>query len=217
MSLRKKSIGIIFALVLSCTSVAPITAHAAYPTAVTQTAAQKTASITLNKSRISLERGKKKTLKAKVRDSKVTNIVWKSSNKRVAAVNSKGVVTARKKGSTTITAKIKGTNISAKCKVTVKKYVTMRVKTTGYCNCSRCAGQWAGAPTASGTRPKQGRTIAVDRTLIRLGTKVEIGNRMYVAEDTGGAIKGKKIDIYYSSHRKAMSHGVKYQTIKVYI
>ena len=67
------------------------------------------------------------------------------------------------------------------------------------------------------TRPKQNRTIAVDKNLIKLGTKVKIGDEMYVAEDTGGAIKGKKIDIYYSSHNKAKAHGVQYKKIKVYI
>ena len=101
--------------------------------------------------------------------------------------------------------------------IIVKKYITMYVRTTGYCNCSSCAGQWAGAPTASGTRPREKRTIAVDKNLIKLGTRVKIGDEMYVAEDTGGAIKGRKIDIYYSSHRRAQAHGVKYQKIKVYI
>ena len=89
--------------------------------------------------------------------------------------------------------------------------------TTGYCNCRSCAGQWAGAATASGTRPQENRTIAVDKRIIPLGTKVQIGDEMYVAEDTGGAIKGNKIDVYYSSHGKAMAHGVKYQKIRVYI
>ena len=90
-------------------------------------------------------------------------------------------------------------------------------KGAGDCLWSPGAGQWAGAATASGTRPRENRTIAVDKRLIPLGTKVQIGKETYVAEDTGGAIKGKKIDVYYSSHGKAMSHGVKYQKIKVYI
>ena len=93
----------------------------------------------------------------------------------------------------------------------------MRVRTTGYCNCRSCAGKWAGCATASGTRPKEKRTIAVDKRLIHLVTKVKIGNIIYTAEDTGSAIKGKRIDVYYASHRKATAHGVKYQKIKVYI
>lgn len=178
---------------------------------------QSVPSIQLKKTKISLERGQKAKLKAVLKNAAGKKIIWKSSKKKVATVSKKGKVTAKNKGKATITARIKGTNISAKCVVVVKNYVTMKVKTTGYCNCSRCAGKWAGAPTASGTRPRQNRTIAVDKRLIKLGTKVQIGNEMYVAEDTGGAIKGKKIDIYYSSHRKAQAHGVQYKKIKVYI
>lgn len=225
MKFRKISIGILFALALSCTTAfsllnvqaADTKTAAAKTVSTTDTKKKNTPEIKLNKTTLSLEKNKKYTLKATVKNAANAKITWKSSNKKVAAVSKKGVVTTKKKGSAVITAKINGTNVSATCKVTVKKYVTMKVKTTGYCNCSRCCGQWAGGPTASGTKPKQGRTIAVDRNLISLGTKVEIGNKMYVAEDTGSAIKGKKIDIYYSSHNRAMSHGVKYQNIKVYM
>lgn len=226
MNLRKKSIGILFALTLAGSvcfgSVNANAAPAKTATVVTtqkdsKQTAKKKATIKVSKDSVSLERGHKVTLKKTVKNSDTKQVVWKSSNKKVAVVNQKGQVQAKRKGSCTVTARIKGTNIKAKCKVNVKNYVTMRVKTTGYCNCARCAGKWAGAPTASGTRPKQGRTIAVDKRLIRLGTKVQIGSRTYVAEDTGSAIKGKKIDIYYSSHSRAQSHGVKYQNIKVFM
>ncbi|MFL0364678.1 NlpC/P60 family protein [Pseudobacillus sp. 179-B 2D1 NHS] len=59
-----------------------------------------------------------------------------------------------------------------------------------------------GSTTASGTKVVNGRTIAVDPKLIPLGSIVAIKvpnmpkyNGVYVAEDTGGAIKNKKIDI----------------------
>ena len=45
-------------------------------------------------------------------------IKWSSSNKKIATVSSKGKVTAKKKGTATITAKVSGK--SYKCKVTVK-------------------------------------------------------------------------------------------------
>jgi cell wall-associated NlpC family hydrolase/3D (Asp-Asp-Asp) domain-containing protein len=60
------------------------------------------------------------------------------------------------------------------------------------------------AKTATGTRPTEGRTIAVDPKVIPLYSKVRIEcdsypsvNGEYIAEDTGGAIKGKRIDIYF--------------------
>ena len=213
MKIRKSMITLIFTLFFAC-----LTPQSVYADEipVTQEEQQLTPSITLKKTKVSLERGQTKKLKAIVKNTS-GKIIWRSSKKRVATVNRKGKVKAKDKGKAIITARIKGTNITARGVVKVKKYITMKVKTTGYCNCSRCAGKWAGAPTASGTRPKQNRTIAVDRNLIKLGTKVQIGDEMYVAEDTGGAIKGKKIDIYYSSHSKAKSHGVQYKKIKVYI
>lgn len=182
-----------------------------------QAKVQSQASIRLNRAGSVVERGQKVKLKARVSNSRSKRIIWKSSKRRVATVNSNGQVIAKGKGTAVITAKISGTNVYAQSVVTVKNYITMRVRTTGYCNCRRCAGKWAGCMTASGTRPKEKRTIAVDKRLIPLGTKVKIGNIIYRAEDTGGAIKGKRIDIYYASHRRATAHGVRYQNIKVYI
>ena len=96
--------------------------------------------------------------------------------------------------------------------VTTKKYLG-KYKITHYCPCKRCCGGYT--KTASGTRPKAKRTIAVDSNYIKLGSKVKIGKTTYIAEDTGGAIKGKKIDIFVKSHSEALKKGVKYQ--KVYL
>lgn len=60
-----------------------------------------------------------------------------------------------------------------------------------------------------------GRTIAVDPRVIPLGSKVRMNSREYVAEDTGGAIKGKRIDLFMGSHNEAMRFGKKF--IDVYI
>ena len=78
-----------------------------------------TKKITGVKSAISLKRGKTYKLKPKKAPANCDyKISYNSSNKKVATVTSKGVITARKKGSTTIT--IKSGKISIKCKVTVK-------------------------------------------------------------------------------------------------
>lgn len=183
----------------------------------TQASVQSQASIRLNKVGSVVERGQQIKLKARISNSRSKKVIWKSSKRRVATVNNKGQVIAKGKGTAVITARIAGTNVYAQSVVTVKNYITMRVRTTGYCNCRSCAGKWAGCMTASGTRPRAKHTIAVDKRLIPLGTKVKIGKTIYRAEDTGSAIKGKRIDVYYSSHRQASAHGVKYQKIKVYI
>lgn len=79
---------------------------------------------------------------------------------------------------------------------------------TAYCGCRKCNGKWTGYPTASGTKMVQGRTIAVDPRDIPLGSKVSIeGMGEYVAEDTGSAIKGNRVDIYFDSHKEALEFG----------
>lgn len=84
---------------------------------------------------------------------------------------------------------------------------------TAYCNCSKCCDQWAGGPTATGTTPKQGRTIAVDPKVIPYGSKVMINGHTYIAEDCGGGIKNKKIDIYFDSHSECNQFGVQYADV----
>lgn len=86
---------------------------------------------------------------------------------------------------------------------------------TAYCNCALCCGIHAGGPTASGTMPEAGRTVAVDPELIPLGTELLIDGERYLAEDTGRLIKGKIIDIYFDTHEEAMRYGR--QNKKVYI
>lgn len=71
--------------------------------------------IKLNKTKVTLNKGKTYTLKVTGTKKKVT---WSSSNKKVATVNSKGKVTAKKKGTVTIIAKADG--LTVKSKVTVK-------------------------------------------------------------------------------------------------
>ncbi|MWV47588.1 DUF348 domain-containing protein [Paenibacillus sp. HJL G12] len=74
-----------------------------------------------------------------------------------------------------------------------------------------------GTRTATGTRVTEGRTIAVDPGVIPLGWWVYIeGVGFRRAEDTGGAIKGNKVDIYYDSVKRANSFGRK-SGLKVYV
>jgi 3D (Asp-Asp-Asp) domain-containing protein len=85
-----------------------------------------------------------------------------------------------------------------------------KFRVTAYCHCIKCCGKDDGI-TATGTKVKEGRTIAVDPKVIPLGSKVELDGKTYVAEDVGGAIKGNRIDLYFSSHDEANQWGVKYK------
>lgn len=87
-------------------------------------------SVKLNKTSYKYNRTNKNgklVLKATVNPSNATNkkVTWKSSNKKVATVNSNGVVTLKSKGSVTITAtSVANTKLKATCKVTVVQKVT---------------------------------------------------------------------------------------------
>lgn len=76
---------------------------------------QAASKVKLNKTATTVYVGKTTTLKISGTSKKVT---WSSSNKKVATVSPKGKVTAKKKGTATITAKVSGRKY--KCKVTVK-------------------------------------------------------------------------------------------------
>lgn len=69
--------------------------------------------------------------------------------------------------------------------------------------------------TASGARARVG-IVAVDPAVIPLGTELYIDGYGYaVAGDTGSAIKGNKIDLYFNSYTECMQFGR--QKIAVYI
>lgn len=93
---------------------------------------------------------------------------------------------------------------------------TVTVKATAYtAQCEGCIGI-----TKTGVdllaNPDE-RVIAVDPSVIPLGSKVYIEGYGYAkAEDTGGAIKGNRIDIYMQHEQDALAYGVK-DNIKVKI
>lgn len=84
---------------------------------------------------------------------------------------------------------------------------------TAYCGCKAvCCPVGGQNITASGTYATQGRTIGVDPNLIPLGAEVKIefadgSTHEYIAEDTGSAIKGNIIDLYFAEHGDAVDFG----------
>lgn len=88
---------------------------------------------------------------------------------------------------------------------------SMRVTATAY------AGDGI---TATGTVPVRNAsgwsTIAVDRNVIPMGTRVYVENYGYaIAEDVGGAIKGNIIDVFMNSESEARTWGRR--TVTIYI
>ncbi len=84
---------------------------------------------------------------------------------------------------------------------------------TAYCSCPKCCGKWSGMkmniPTEDGVPyPQEGYTVSVDPKIIPLKSTIDIeGYGVRYAHDTGSAIRGKRIDMYFTSHDDALSFG----------
>jgi len=89
------------------------------------------------------------------------------------------------------------------------------VNTTAYtAYCNGCSGRTA---TGFDLRANPGaKVIAVDPRVIPLGTKVYVEGYGYaVAADTGGAIKGHKVDVFFPTKAEAFRWGVRKVKIKI--
>jgi uncharacterized protein YabE (DUF348 family) len=86
---------------------------------------------------------------------------------------------------------------------------------TAYCPCTKCCGPNAKGLTRTGIPAERG-VIAVDPRVIPLGSRVYVdGYGFAVAGDTGGAIKGNRVDLCFSTHEEALRWGRK--QVKVYV
>ena len=97
-------------------------------------------------------------------------------------------------------------------------HVLEGVTITHYDVCSKCCGKTDGI-TASGAHATPYSTVAVDPSVIPLGAVLLVdygdgaGLRRYRAEDTGGAIKGSRIDLCVGSHAEAQQLGRRTATV----
>lgn len=93
------------------------------------------------------------------------------------------------------------------------------VTVTHYDPCVKCCGKTDGI-TATGVPVTPYYTVAVDPELIPLGSEVlvDYGDgeiHYYRAEDTGGAVRGKHLDLCVTSHDEALTLGVRQATVWV--
>lgn len=103
---------------------------------------------------------------------------------------------------------------------TVKYKKVIEMKATAYDASYESNGQWGGI-TAIGTKLRPG-VVAVDPSIIPLRSKVYVEGTdswgdygQAVAEDVGGAIKGNRIDLFYSSKDTVKKFGRR--NVKVYV
>ena len=101
------------------------------------------------------------------------------------------------------------------------KSKVVRMEVTGYCPCKKCCGPNAQGITASGKKVSynRGRFVAADTKVLPFGTKLSIpGYHEGIAVeviDRGGAIKGKKLDLYFHTHQAALNWGRQHVDVTV--
>ncbi|MFK3961803.1 ubiquitin-like domain-containing protein [Guptibacillus hwajinpoensis] len=162
---------------------------------------------------IVLENGKEVS-----RELKKTDVVKESSDK-IVAVGTQVITQTAVKTSSAPSTQSKSTKTASKPATKTSKSPSkpeskssgkvMNVSTTAYtANCAGCSGI-----TSTGFNLKSNpdaKIIAVDPSVIPLGSKVHVeGYGTAIAADTGGAIKGNKIDVFFSSKSAAYAWGNK--------
>lgn len=105
--------------------------------------------------------------------------------------------------------------------------VWMWLVVSAYCPGSCCCGTSADGKTATG-RDATKSGVAVDPKVIPLGSRLDIpgysrtngtstaGGAWILADDVGGAIKGKRIDIRMQTHQEALNWGRKTLRVRVW-
>lgn len=86
---------------------------------------------------------------------------------------------------------------------------------TAFCPCYECSEGFGRKCAMKDHYATSDHTVAVDPSLINLGDKLLINGKEYVAEDTGGAVKGEKIDIFFDTHEEVEEFGVRYGDVKI--
>ena len=118
---------------------------------------------------------------------------------------------------------------AASLKSTVEKLMTpaapngrvLLMEVTAYCPCKKCCGPRAQGITASG-RPVShngGRFVAADTKVLAFNTRLLIPGYADGAAvpviDRGGAIKGRKLDVYFPTHEQARQWGRRWVPVTV--
>lgn len=85
---------------------------------------------------------------------------------------------------------------------------------TAYCPCEKCCGAYASGYTATGAKATQGVTVAADPAVLPIGTEIELDGHTYAVQDTGGAIAGNRLDLYFDNHEDALRWGVQEKIVR---
>lgn len=94
---------------------------------------------------------------------------------------------------------------------------TITAYTAGYESTQKKKGEPGYGITYSGTKVKEGRTIAADPHVLPIGTRVKIEGlaATYVVEDIGGAVDGKHIDLFIADLDRALAWGKQQKEVTI--
>ena len=102
---------------------------------------------------------------------------------------------------------------------TIEKTYLTRGYITAYCNCSKCC-TYANQPTASGKMPVYSEdnfgitSCAIDPRYYKFGQLFMIDGKIFRADDTGSAVKGRKhFDLYQKDHKSVTKFNTHYTTV----
>ncbi|MBN2301976.1 MAG: 3D domain-containing protein [Lentisphaerae bacterium] len=105
------------------------------------------------------------------------------------------------------------------------------MEVTAYCACGKCCGwhrTWYGKPVDNITGKRKRVGLTASGVIARPGTiaaprEYPFGTVMYVdgygygrVEDRGGAIKGDRIDLFFTSHGRALAWGRRKVVVKIW-
>lgn len=100
----------------------------------------------------------------------------------------------------------------------VEKDIDTLWRVTAYCPCSECCGTDSAGITASGHRIREGDRFVAAPLEIPFYTRLVIpgyaGGLPVPVLDRGGAIKGKRLDVFFPTHQEALNWGIKHLEVR---
>jgi 3D (Asp-Asp-Asp) domain-containing protein len=104
----------------------------------------------------------------------------------------------------------------------VRAVAQRRMLVTAYCPCAHCCGKNADGITAAGYSvfTNGGKLVAADTRILPFGTLLSVPGYARTEAvpvlDTGKAIKGNRLDVFFASHAKAKRWGARWLTVTIY-
>lgn len=157
---------------------------------------------------------KKKETQLKKKDQEIKDQKYKIRNlEEKVSLKKRKEALASSTPKQTATKTVKTASVSRENTSSSKELMMTATAYTAFCD-TGCTGI-----TATGrdlTNDRSAKVIAVDPSVIPLGTKVYVEGYGYaVAADTGGAIKGHKIDLHVPTESQANQWGVQKVKVKI--